>query len=209
MKRKAKKGMHPGVAAGIFLIAASFAGMQVMSVMRGPARSGASGTGALFTPGATGADVDDSLWIDLVAEHGSYEPGTEVALVFGRPKEAPRAAPIVEMKPDPDAWVGSDPPQLKIGVVMVSDDASRVVIDGAVLGIDDHLRGARITAIARGLVTVEWEGRALSYDLQGDWPREYREALAKMEAKKRRAEQAKKRQEKGRGRPGSRNGDQR
>ncbi len=204
MKRKAKKGMHPGVAAGIFLVAASFAGMQVMSVMRGPAKAGASGGGALFTPGASGSDSSNSaIWVDLLAKYGSYEPGTEVALVFGRPKEAPRAAPIVESKPDPDAWIGSEPPQLTLGVVMVSDDASRVVIDGAVLGVDDHVRGARIIGIQRGLVTVEWEGKHLSYDLEDAWPREYRTSMARMAAKRRAAELEGQEQGNGVGRSGN------
>jgi hypothetical protein len=124
---------------------------------------------------ATGADQ----MRDLLALHGSWDPRASVRGAF-RFFEFPTAlaAPAGEVGAPAPRWVGDDPPQLRLGVVLISDLARRAVLDGRVVGIGDAVQQATVTGIERGCVTVTWSGRRLTYDLDGPVPREFRSELA-------------------------------
>ncbi|MGB3968308.1 MAG: hypothetical protein WBO45_16350, partial [Planctomycetota bacterium] len=79
----------------------------------------------------------------------------------------------------PEAWVGDDPPRLRVGVVMVGTGAQRAVFGGRVVGIGDDFNGGRVSAIEPGVVTFEWNGRKLHYELAGELPREFQAEVAR------------------------------
>jgi hypothetical protein len=129
--------------------------------------------------GDTAAGAAAETWQDLLAVHGSWSPRDEVRCAFTI-FEFPSAwaAPAGEVAMPTGRWVGDDPPQLRLGVVLISEHSRRVVLDGRVVGIGDLVQQAKVTGIERGTVTVAWSGRRLTYDLDGPAPREFRAELA-------------------------------
>lgn len=191
-RRKPKKGPSPLLAFGLLL-----AGVFV-------AARGLLGGGLQDDPGVFGnlGGADDAAPEDVVAEQdpeaevaafvdllhafGSYQKGREVRLAFAA-FEYPSfwAAPGGESDATYGRWAGEDPPLLRLGVVMVTASARRAVLSGRVLGVGDTFDTCKVLGIEPGVVTIEWSGRRLTYDLQDEAPREFRSELAQ-----RRAEQA-------------------
>jgi hypothetical protein len=191
--RARKKRLHPGVAVAMLAVALAVAGRAWFG--------GGAGAGT-----APGAQQDDELPLDggealpesagdapartsdLLAIHGSWPAGRAVRLAFSSRAadggSAPAAAPAGEIMPSGTSlWQGTDPPALRLGVVMVSADARRAVLDGNVVGVGDVLGDVRIATIDRGAVTVEWGRRHLTYDLEDDAPREFRAERARRAAR--------------------------
>lgn len=131
------------------------------------------------------APIDESnagkiVWHDLLAIHGSFAAGSDVRRSFGVVVDATTgAAPAGEAA----AWVGDDPPRLRLGVVMVSSNARRAVLGGRLVGVGDVVGDAIVARIETGVVTLDWRGRALHYELDGDAPREFRGELARRAAR--------------------------
>jgi hypothetical protein len=126
------------------------------------------------------------VWSDLLAVHGSFAPGTVLRVAFADAAETRPAAPAGETQQG--VWQGEDPPCLQLGVVMISQKSRRAVLGGAIVGIGDRVAGARVVAIEAGVVTAEWQGQKLSYDLDADAPREFRSELVRRAASKHEAE---------------------
>lgn len=190
-RRKQKKGPSPALAVGLLL-----AGVWVAA--RGLLGGGAVDPLAVGDHGGMDATVpdDDGVgldtdaevvpFVDLLHAFGSYQRGREVRLAFAA-FEYPSfwAAPGGESDATYGRWVGEDPPQLRLGVVMVSAGARRAVLGGRVVGVGETFDTCKVLTIDPGVVTIEWSGRRLTYDLQDESPREFRAELAQ-----RRAEQA-------------------
>lgn len=129
------------------------------------------------SPGEGAATI---AWRDLLAVHGSFAAGADVRSSFGMIVDATNgAAPAGEAA----AWVGDDPPRLRLGVVMVSGTARRAVFGGRLVGVGDVVGDAIVTGIDVGVVTTDWRGRVLHYELGGDAPREFRGELARRAAR--------------------------
>lgn len=184
MSRKSKqkkKGMHPAAAAVLFLVSAGVAMRQFFPshMNEGLAAIGDALTGDA-DPDAEGETtdgeaVDAIAWKDLLAVHGSYDRAHEVRLAFVQIPDLPPPTPTGETRPRPATkWDGQDPPQLALGVVMVSDQARRAVLGGNVVGVGDAVAGGTVSSIERGKVVVTWQGKTLTYDLQDDAPVEFR-----------------------------------
>lgn len=184
MSRKSKqkkKGMHPAAAAVLFLVSTGIAARQFFPshVEQGFAAIG-DALSSDVDPDAEGETtdgetVDAIAWKDLLAAHGSYDRAREVRLAFVQVPDLPPPAPIGESRPRPATkWDGQDPPQLALGVVMVSESARRAVLGGNVVGVGDEIAGGTVATIERGKVTVTWQGRTLTYDLSDDAPIEFR-----------------------------------
>ena len=116
-------------------------------------------------------------WRDLLAVHGSYHPGTPVRQAFAMLEQADFAAPLAETDAT-GRWNGDDPPFLRLGLVMVSERARRAVLADTLVGIGDTVSGCVVEAIQPGAVVVNWRRRRLTYDLDGEAPREFRRELA-------------------------------
>ena len=183
-RKKKKKGVHPVVALGLFVAALAVAGRTMLG---GDAALG-------LVPAAAGGDADPAevaaeggeqavdagvQWADLLAVHGSFRSGREVRLAFSA-FEYPSfwAAPGGESGASYGRWTGEDPPLLKLGVVMISAASRRAVLGGHVVGVGDEFDTVRVLQIEPGVVSVQWSGRRLTYDLDSDAPREFRGELA-------------------------------
>lgn len=151
----------------------------------GPAPTGPADADPQALVAADAAAVGPEPWKDLLAVHGSWDPRDEVRCAF-TVFEFPSswAAPAGETEAPVGRWIGDDPPQLRLGVVMVSANARRAVLGGHVVGVGDAVQQAKVTGIEPGLVTVTWGGRRLTYDLDGPVPREFRAELAARAAEK-------------------------
>ncbi len=190
MSRKKKKGMNPVVAVAIFLVCGGIAAKSMLGSAGPAAPATANGPVEnvdpafdVSTPAAT--DKPAIAWRDLLAAHGSFD-GRDVRLAFAVAIDTPvpGAAPGGETAATaaPEAWVGDDPPRLRVGVVMVGTGAQRAVFGGRVVGVGDDFSGGRVAAIEPGVVTFEWNGRKLHYELAGDLPREFRAEEARRAA---------------------------
>jgi hypothetical protein len=182
MKRKQSRKARSAVPA-ILMFAGSVAVAAISLWPRaqgtGPAAGGPADADPEALVAADTAAVGPEPWKDLLAVHGSWDPRDEVRCAF-TVFEFPTswAAPAGETEAPVGRWVGDDPPQLRLGVVLVSENARRAVLGGQVVGIGDAVQQAKVTGIERGLVTVTWSGRRLTYDLDGPVPREFRAEVA-------------------------------
>jgi hypothetical protein len=117
--------------------------------------------------------------IDLLVQHGSWNPATSVRMAFATvvadAAAVLAAAPAGEVAgPANTQWIGVDPPSMHVGVVMVGDAVRRAVVDGLVVGLGDSIGRALIVAIERDYVVATWGGRRLTYDFDNEHPREFR-----------------------------------
>lgn len=182
--RTKKKGVNPTLAIGLFAAAVAVAARTLLG---GGAQPGVEGPAANadFDPTTAvaetevGADDAAVKWADLLAVHGSFRSGREVRLAFSA-FEYPSfwAAPGGESGASYGRWTGEDPPLLKLGVVMISAASRRAVLGGRVVGVGDEFDTVRVLQIEPGVVSVQWSGRRLTYDLDSDAPREFRGELA-------------------------------
>jgi len=179
-KRVKKKGLNPVVAILILLGSSAFVAKSLM---------GSSGQQAVAEVaefmGLQGMDELDLgeqqqgaeiVWRDLLAEHGSYDRKTVVRLAFAAMvnSDTVAAAPVGEIAHPGARWVGEDPPTLRLGVVMVSEKSRRAVFGGSVVGVGDVVDGGEVVSIEPGTLRLRWQQRLLTYDLDGDVPREFR-----------------------------------
>ncbi|MBL8731237.1 MAG: hypothetical protein JNN13_02580 [Planctomycetes bacterium] len=183
MKRKAKKGMHPGVAVLMLLGCGGIAAKSLFGSAAEVVDAGASPANEVVAP-VEGADVEvpgAGSGRDLLLEFGSYEKGGLVNCAFRVLADVAPAVPAGETQAygGDREWEGDDPPQLHIGVLMVSDKSRRAVVAGRVVGIGDEVAGGVVTAITNSSVITQWNGRRLTYDLDSDVPREFRSELAR------------------------------
>ncbi len=183
MKKPKKKGLHPAVAVVGLVVSLGVVGKALLGggVGRAPGISGtaASSGSALPDQPNSGANkgADAIRWRDLLEQHGSFERGKPVRLAFSLLVDAASvgAVPAMETKGDgPRLWNGGDPPVLQLGVVMISAAARRAVLAGKVVGVGDAVDKGRVLAIERGTLTLSWSGRELTYDLDSEYPREFR-----------------------------------
>lgn len=183
MKRKAKKGMHPGVAVVMLLGCGGIAAKSLLGSGAEVGDSSGAATNEVVAPveGAEGEVVGVVGGRDLLLEFGSYEKGGPVNCAFRVLADVAPAAPAGETQDFGSGreWEGEDPPQLHIGVLMVSDKLRRAVVAGRVVGIGDEVAGGVVTAITTSSVITQWNGRRLTYDLDSDVPREFRSELAR------------------------------
>jgi hypothetical protein len=187
MKRK-KKGIPPAFAILFFVVSAGVAGYAMLGQLNprvGVTTSAGEVVGELPDPqaGSSGTMIGEP-WPDLLAEYGSYDKATAVRAAFSSfaGAEFESAAPLVEGAASSTGWVGADPPELKLGVVMVSGDARRAVLGGQVVGIGEEVQGVRLRGIRRDHVVGIWGARRLTYDLVDGWPREFRPERARRAA---------------------------
>ncbi len=191
-RRKQKKGPSPLFAVCLLLVGAWVAARGLLGggVVADPLALGNQGSADGAVPdeatGGQDTDAESVPFVDLLHAFGSYQRGREVRLAFAA-FEYPSfwAAPSGESGAAFGRWVGEDPPLLRLGVVMVSEGARRAVLGGRVVGVGETFDACKVLTIDPGVVTVEWSGRRLTYDLQDESPREFRAEQAQ-----RRAEQA-------------------
>lgn len=189
MSRKKKKGMSPAAALGLLVVAAGVAGWRLFPGSSSTG-GGAVADAIVIDPEAEGAAdpvaVAHAVGIDLLEKHGSWA-GASVRVAFSvLPGAAPQAAaPAGEIAHVVTYWEGEDPPSLRLGVVMLSPVSQRAVLGGQVVGKGDVVQGATVTDIRPGVVTVQWNKRTLTFDLDDANPREFR-----AEAERRRKLQA-------------------
>lgn len=182
-RRSKRKGLSPAIALAMLVTCGGVAGWSMLHTFGG--RAQVSDAGAPVDPGLeseddVGAAADEGpLGVDLLAVHGSWARTGSVRMAFASLVDVGVApAPIAETGgPTGVRWVGPDPPVLHLGVVMIGDVVRRAVIDGAVVGIGDVIGRTTVVAIERDAVVVAWGTRRLTYDLEGDQPREFRAEL--------------------------------
>lgn len=182
-RRGKRKGLSPAIALGMLAACGGVAGWSVLQTFGGRAQTpdiGAPAAPELEPEDDGGAVADEGpLGVDLLAVHGSWERSRSVRMAFASLVDIGVApAPMAETGgPTGVRWVGPDPPVLHLGVVMIGDAVRRAVIDGAVVGIGDVVGRTTVVAIERDAVVVAWGTRRLTYDLEGDQPREFRAEL--------------------------------
>lgn len=185
-KAKKKKGINPVVAVLFLGMSAAVAARQLL----GGGEIAILGTGqaeeAMPSDGAP-AQVEDAVNCgDLLLAHGSFDHTKPVRVAFSTLAQVAQvaAAPGGETRSaDFGAWSGDDPPMLQLGVVMVSEASRRAVLGGRVVGIGDKIDAGEVMAIERGSVMVRWKGRVLTYDLEEQYPREFRSEMVRRRAK--------------------------
>jgi hypothetical protein len=188
--RTRKKGMHPLLAVLILLGSSAFVANSLGLFAGDSAKEFASligiDEGDLELEDDGEVQQEDVVWRDLLARHGSYDAAQPVRPVFAAMPDAQlvAAAPAGEVAPRASRWVGDDPPQLRLGVVMVSERSRRAVLGGVVVGVGDRVGGGTVLSIEPGVVRLLWQSRALTYDLDGSAPREFRveQELRRLEA---------------------------
>lgn len=182
MSRKRKQRRTSPAAAAVLLVVCG--GVALFS-LRGQFGGGApvqdAPAGAFVDDPAVAAEADVDTMApgpDLLLRYGSWDPKQPVRMVFADlGVAAPAAAPGGEIAPPAPPWVGADPPTMHLGVLMVGDTVRRAVVDGRVVGLGDKVGRATIVAIQRDSVTTMWGSKRLTYDLDGDHPREFRAEL--------------------------------
>ena len=197
--KKGKKGMHPAVAVGLFVVCGGIAAKQFLGMGAAPPpASVAGGDEAVAVDEGQAAQEREPVavdWQDLLAKHGSFARDSNVQLAFVVVEDAvaaaPLAAPAAEVEtPSADTWRGADPPALRLGVVMLSGASRRAVLGGRVVGIGDAVGDAKVRAIEPGKVVVAWGSRTLTYQLDSDVAVEFRAEAARREAERKAAEPA-------------------
>lgn len=183
MRRRQNKGTSAPAAITLLVVCG---GIALFSL-----RSQFGDIGRVVDGDATGAIVDDGEQaaddeqvpppgVDLLLQHGSWQSTTPVRMAFASLTTAAAAAAVPAGETAPVSnrqWIGADPPTMHVGVVMVGDSVRRAVIDGRVVGLGDTVGRALIVAIDRDIVVATWGGKRLSYDLENDYPREFRAEL--------------------------------
>lgn len=181
-----KKGvrMHPLLAVLLLLggLGAAWMALRPAATVT-PATGNADDDPSALQDSEQGTEDAGEVWQDLLAQHGSWIEDGELPSAFRAfvmpelaPDTAASAAPAGETA-SPADWTGEDPPRLRLGVVLISADSRRVVLDGRVVGVGDRIHEAQVEAIERGMVRLKWSGRRLTYDLENDAPREFRSEL--------------------------------
>lgn len=187
LARTNRKRLHPGVAVLLLAGAAVFAGKMLWRSAPQAVGGGAPIAGDLDPAG--GEQVVETAgieWRDLLQAHGSEPADVRVRNAFSLLDASAivAAAPIAETSPTPKGeWIGDDPPQLHLSVILVSNGSRRCVLDGKVVGVGDAVAGGRLVAIQRDLVRLNWHDFELTYDLDGDAPREFRAELSRRRRK--------------------------
>lgn len=124
---------------------------------------------------------------DLLAVFGSYARSKPVPMVFCAAAAAPAstpngplAAPLAEpSRPLAEgAWRGPDPASMRVTLLMVGAEVQRAVVDGRVVGVGDVVAAGRVVSIQKDLLRVQVGERFSTYDLEDEWPREFRRELA-------------------------------
>jgi len=137
-------------------------------------------------PESQAAAADETeKWVDLLAKYGSCNAGQMVPSVFRfHPASSAEASvPAGEVRTAlQEDWRDGDPPQVRIGVVMISESSRRAVIDNHVFGIGEDVAGGRVHRIDRGSVQILWNRRVLTYPLGDGFPVEFRSELQKRAA---------------------------
>lgn len=184
MTRKTRKGTSPAAAIGLLVVCAGIAFWSLRGQFgAGPAV--ADGDQTLFAddPLADEAGLDaqsEMPGTDLLLRHGSWSAQVPVHMAFANVVDAVAAAPLGETGASTvRRWIGADPPTMRLGVLMIGETVRRAVVDGRVVGLGDTVGKALIVAIERDTVTATWGGKRLTYDLDGDQPREFRAELAR------------------------------
>lgn len=196
---KQRRGMHPALAVAMFLVSAGIAGNATFGTWSSTARSAdpeappvdGGDEAAASGDAADGDEPTVAAGQDLLAVYGSFERGGTVNQAFGVFVEAPvGAAPAGESNTNgaavvvpAGAWVGEEPPRLRLGVVMLSGPARRAVLDGKVVGVGDTVGTVRVLHIEMGQVLVSWQTRRLTYRLDSDVAVEFRAEAARRQAK--------------------------
>jgi hypothetical protein len=186
-KTRAKKPQRSGPALLLLLACVSLATYRLKEHWLDGSLAGlASGAGAVddaWMPEQQAVAVAESEnWVDLLAKHGSCNEGQVVPLVFRfhPATTAGNPAPVGEFHSAVQAeWHDGDPPQVRIGVVMISEASRRAVIGNQVLGVGDVVAGGTVQRIERGSVEILWHRRTLTYELGEGFPIEFRSELAK------------------------------
>ncbi|MBL8726927.1 MAG: hypothetical protein JNM25_00760 [Planctomycetes bacterium] len=181
-RRKQRKGATPGAAVGLLVVCAAIAAFSLHGQFGGGSGPVAPADESMPDADVDGGDPPDDAMaptIDLLLRHGSWSGKEPVRMAFVSAVDAAvAAAPIGETAPAAASrWVGADPPTMHLGVLMIGDTVRRAVVDGRVVGLGDTVGKALIVAIDRDTVTTTWGGKRLTYDLDGDQPREFRAEL--------------------------------
>ena len=184
-RNKKQKGIRPAVAVLLLVVCGGGAWWSLAGSLGGPAAgggdAGAVGAGD-FEPEPDGPEEGEGEGEankpgrDLLAEHGSYERGKPVRMAFASLLDvAIQAAPAVETNAASGArWIGADPPAMHVGVVMVGETVRRAVVNGVVVGLGDNVGRTTVVGIERDAIHVVWGSRRLTYDLENEYPREFR-----------------------------------
>lgn len=183
-KQVKKKGINPAVALLLLLGSVGFTVRSLMSTLGGETAVQIADLIGLGEADDLMLDEEESqagpgaiVWTDLLSAYGSFDTTQEVRLAFSVMvnSAAVAAAPAGEMSlQSGQRWVGEDPPSLRLGVVMVSDQSRRAVLAGSVVGIGDAVAGGEVVAIESGTLRLRWQQRELTYDLDSEVPREFR-----------------------------------
>lgn len=194
-KKKTKKGLHPGVAVGLLVVGGGFAAKSMLGTLAPAKPAGPEPTFSTEIAGdSVGPDATDAHGQDLLAVHGSHDLRIPVRMALRAATDASAtnaATPLAETAPVPAGeWEGLEPPQLRLGVVMVSGKARRASLGGRIVGVGDRLGDATVRTIERGHVQVQWRGRHLTYAIGGDVPLEFRAEQARRDAAKQAARAA-------------------
>lgn len=192
MSRRRKKKLHPAFAVVMLLAGVFVAGRAFISLSGGAARAPAGDVEIVEVPETdSGSGARDEVaaieWQDLLARHGSFDGTTPVRVAFSVLEEVRQSmpAPGGETAGGTTYWEGPDPPELRLGVVMISARSRRAVLGGSVIGIGEEIAGVVVQRIARDRVVTLWDSRVLTYDLENGWPREFR---AELERRRREAD---------------------
>ena len=194
MSRRSKKKHNPVFVVGLLLAGVTVAGKAFMDLSGGPAPVPAGEVEIVEVPemdsqSSSGDDVAAIEWRDLLARHGSFDGTAPVRVAFAVLEEARGSlpAPGGETAGERAYWEGADPPELQLGVVMISARSRRAVLGGRVVGVGEEVAGAVVQRITRDRVVTLWESKVLTYDLENGWPREFR---AELERRRRENEQS-------------------
>jgi hypothetical protein len=186
MKKAKKKGVNPVVAVLLLCGSVAVAGRQFLGGGDTVFQGNGTTDDAMPPDGGEALVAEASNCGDLLGAHGSFDHGKPVRVAFNRLTEVLQVAavPAGETKPvEFGAWTGEDPPVMQLGVVMVSEASRRAVLGGQVVGIGDQVANCEVMSIERGSVMVRWSGRVLTYDLEEQFPREFRSEMARRRAK--------------------------
>ncbi len=190
MKRKAKKKLtqQPWFAALLLAAGVTVALGSFRSQFGGGGEDGSEASSVIdeLEPdeGQLDGIADSGPRRDLVAEFGGYDgaspwPDFLAALPDAAVSALVPAAPGGEVGKTTGAWTGEAPPRLVIGVVFVGQGSRRAVVAGKVVGVGDRVGETRIESIERNGLLVAWRNRLLTYDMNSDYPQEYRAEAAR------------------------------
>lgn len=180
-KKRQRKSVHPLLALGLLALGVAVFAVNVAPLLQGGDVGGSASPAPLASEDAAPEPAAEDELGDLLAQFGSYAPGTAVRQAFGR-GDGIAAAPAVETAPVAGAWQGDDPPQLHLGFLMLGGAVARAVVDGAIVGIGDPVAGGSVAAIHKDCVVLRLGARTLTYDMDTAWPREFGRELQRRSA---------------------------